>query len=572
MGQFIKTQNSFANGEVSSQFYATDNINGLSKLENMDVLSSGCISRREGLATVAALYGPARLISFSTSEGSDYLLALTDYHMLIFYQDKLYQDLASPWSYEQVKSLQYAQRFGTMIFVHPEYRPQVLSKGASRFDISDFTFATNDADLSIYMPFIRFTDASGVKITVSPHEAGNNFATFATNKDFWTADNVTGRLYLLGKQWIITDYISPTKVTAYTNGTYTLPSGPVSDWTECAFGLRRGWPRSITFHQDRLVFGGSRDWPCGIWMSKVGQHTNFDLGTGLDDEAIFINLLSDKNQHICTVVSSDNLQILTSVGEWAISCKPLTPSSVDIRQHTSVGSSSAHYLPPQKIEGSTVFLARNGRDIRELSLDDLGEKYNANDLSLFAKHLINDPIDMAYNSYARRLFVVDSGGDMAVLNHNSSLGISAWSSYTTNGKFISVATCGNDTYVTVGRSDNDFYLEKFSKDTLYDAEYFCFPFCAAGLPLRASNHNARRLKLHKIGARVLDTKSISINEYRIALPNETYATESNGYSGDVSVGLLGTYRECIKAPWKIHGDQPQPITVLSVTMYGTYIV
>ena len=49
MADFIKTQNSFANGEVSPEFYAHDNINGLSKLENMDVLAGGGLSRRCGL-------------------------------------------------------------------------------------------------------------------------------------------------------------------------------------------------------------------------------------------------------------------------------------------------------------------------------------------------------------------------------------------------------------------------------------------------------------------------------------------------------------------------------------------
>ena len=310
-----------------------------------------------------------------------------------------------------------------------------------------------------------------------------------------------------------------------------------------------------------------------LWHLDVqGQPAyNFDLGSGLDDEAIFVNLLSDKNQHICTVVSSDNLQILTSAGEWAISCKPLTPSSVDIMQHTSVGSISNRYLPPQKIEGATIFISGNGRDIRELGLDDFGEKYNANDLSAYAKHLINNPIDMAYNADSHRLFVVCDDGGMSVLNQNSSLGISAWGRYITAGKFLSVATSSNMTYVVVQR-DTGVSLERFSADVSNDADKYDFSFRAAALPLRASGHNARRLKLHRIGARVLNTRSIFINGSRVALPNESYEPDSPGYSGDVSISLLGTCRECINSPWVIHGSDSLPITVLSVTMYGTYTV
>ena len=89
MADFIKTQNSFANGEVAPEFYAHDNINGLSKLENMDVLSGGGLSRRSGLRTVCPLSDCARLISFSVSDGEEYLVVLTDYHMYIYCDDEI---------------------------------------------------------------------------------------------------------------------------------------------------------------------------------------------------------------------------------------------------------------------------------------------------------------------------------------------------------------------------------------------------------------------------------------------------------------------------------------------------
>ena len=58
MANFIKTQNSFANGEVAPEFFARDNIDGLSRLENMDVLSGGGLSRRCGLTSVGTLSDP----------------------------------------------------------------------------------------------------------------------------------------------------------------------------------------------------------------------------------------------------------------------------------------------------------------------------------------------------------------------------------------------------------------------------------------------------------------------------------------------------------------------------------
>ena len=571
MTEFMKTQNSFADGEVSAEFFVRDNLNGLSCLENMDVIAGGGLRRRRGLQSFATLNSSGRLIPFSVSESENYLLALIDGHLKIYDNSELVRDLLVIWDFADIEKIQYAQRFGTMIFVHPDYRPYVLTKTDSGFQLSEFAFEVNDADMFENMPFMKFDDASGVKITVTKNSAGNNYATFTTNKDFWRADNVGTRIMLLDKQWQITEYTSPTVVTAYTNSQYTLPSKPVSDWSESAFSARRGWPCSITFHQDRLVFGGSKSWPSGIWMSCVGRHNNFNVGTGLDDEAIFLTLISEQRQQICTVVSSDNLQILTNVGEWAISSKPLTPSVVDVKQHTAVGSVASRYLPPQKIEGATVFISNTEKDIRELSLDALGENYNARDLCAASKHLMNTPIDLSYNEDTRQLYVVMINGDIATLNQNSALGISAWARYKTAGQFKSVATIGGVTYVIVQRGE-EYCLERFSDDALNDADSYDFSYTAASLPLRASGHNVRAFRIRKISARILNTKTLFINGARVEFPNEIYASDSNGYTGDVSVNLLGTQHNGTVAPWVISSDEQFPATILSVSMSGSYMV
>ncbi|MEE1030095.1 MAG: hypothetical protein UIC65_03660 [Alphaproteobacteria bacterium] len=247
----------------------------------------------------------------------------------------------------------------------------------------------------------------------------------------------------------------------------------------------------------------------------------------------------------------------------------MTPSSVDIKQHTSVGSYMQRFLPPQKIEGATVFISGNGHDIRELSLDDIGEKYNANDLCALSKHLMGAPLDVTYNANTRQLFVVCDNGNMAVLNQNASLGVSAWGTYKTNGRFMSVTVCGGKTYVVVNR-DNAIYLEYFDESALVDSGKYNFSFTASGLPLRTSNHNATCIKVRKIVARVIDTKSLSINSRRITLPNKVYDRPSDGYSGDVSINLLGTMKNAIEPMWTIHGSEPMPVTVLSVTVHGWY--
>lgn len=574
MGQFIHNQNSFAMGEISPEFFSRGDLaidgRGLSKLENMDVLSSGAISRRSGTARIVAADPTALLIPFSISDSENYMMSLSDGHLEIYNGAKLVQDLIAPWTATSLPKLQYAQRFGTMIFVHPDIQPRILQKSGTSFSLSAFDFSTND-DMSRNMPFMKFDDAANIKITVSTNSNGNNFATLTASAAFWTADNVGGRLLLLGKQWTVYQYTNATTIVASTNGTYTLPGAAVSDWREAAFSARRGWPASITFHQDRLVFGGSRDWPCGVWMSCTGDHNNFSVGTGLDDEAIFLTLLSEKRQQICTVVSCDNLQILTTEGEWAIQAKPLTPSTIDIRQHTNVGSFSGAYLPPQKIDSSTVFVSKTGREIREMILDQLGENYTAENLSALSQHLVNTPLDMAYNDSTRQLFIVRGDGAMAVLNKNSDLQISAWGVYKTLGEFKSVAVMNGETYVIVARANGTF-MEKFDASATLDSGEFEFSHTAAAMPFFASGRAPKKIRIHKISARVMNTKSLFINGHRVLLPNDAYDINSSGYSGDISIGALGTTADVISPLWTVTGSEPMPTTVLSITVEGWYLI
>ena len=523
MADFINTQNSFAKGEVAPEFYAKSNIDGLSKLENMDVLSGGGLKRRPGLKYLSDLSSSARLIPFSVSETENYLLVLTDGHILVFNDSIKVRDLIAPWAYSDIDKLQYAQRFGTMIFVHPDYKPQILKKTSDSFEISAFQFSINEENMDVNIPFMKFDDASDIKITVSSNNQGNNYATFTTDKDFWVPEDIDTKILMLDKQWSITEYKDSKNVIAYVNGPYSVPDSPVSDWRESAFSTKRGWPCSITFHQDRLVFGGSRSWSSGVWL------------------------------------------------EWAISSKPLTPSAVDIKQHTSVGSVATRYLPPQKIEGATVFISGSKKDIRELSLDELSENYNADDLCALSKHLMQNPIDIAYNEEKKKLYVVMESGLMAVLNQNSALGVSAWGRYKTAGEFKSVAVINGETYVVVKRGEK-VQLEKFSESELSDSGSYGFSFTAAALPFKASGHNASKIRIRKISARLLDTKTLFINNYRVALPNEIYEDSCSGYSGDVDISLLGTERNCMTSPWTISSTDNLPATVLSVTIYGYYVV
>jgi hypothetical protein len=61
-----------------------------------------------------------------------------------------------------------------------------------------------------------------------------------------------------------------------------------------------------------MVIGGSRDLPNSLWLSKTGDHFNFDVGAGLDDEAIAFRLVDNDTPAIRSLMSGRQLQVFAS--------------------------------------------------------------------------------------------------------------------------------------------------------------------------------------------------------------------------------------------------------------------
>ncbi len=84
---------------------------------------------------------------------------------------------------------------------------------------------------------------------------------------------------------------------AIANGSWEYESGYEDVWSS-----GKGWPRSVTFHEGRLYFGGSKSRPSTIWGSKVGLFFDFDATEGLDDDAVEATL--DTNTSFSIQVAS----------------------------------------------------------------------------------------------------------------------------------------------------------------------------------------------------------------------------------------------------------------------------
>jgi hypothetical protein len=228
-------------------------------------------------------------------------------------------------------------------------------------------------------------------------------------------------------------------------------TGPTTDWDELAFSEARGWPVSVSFHQGRMVIGGSRDLPNGLWFSKSGQPFNFESAVGDEDEAISFRLAADDRPAIRALISGRNLQVFTSTSEWVVTGVPLTPENVQVQRQSRIGSPADRQVPPRDVDGATLFTARNGHELREFLFVDTEQAYQAADLALLARHLVRNPVDQAFDQKRRLFLIANEDGSLATIAIYRNADIAAWSLQETDGRVLSVALVGDETMLLVDR-------------------------------------------------------------------------------------------------------------------------
>ena len=244
---------------------------------------------------------------------------------------------------------------------------------------------------------------------------------------------------------------------------------PTDDWDEQAYSAYRGYPAAVTFHENRLCFGGTLAEPDTVWMSKIGEFFNFDVGEAADTDSIVLTAATGDVNEIRYMVSNRDLQIFTTSGELYIPTylnQAITPTNAQIRKQTPYGSS---FVKPVSIDGATVFVQQNGKVVREYLYSDSEEAYVSTAISTIASHLINTPkyLTVAHSgfglpdSYAA---FTTTDGNLALFSSNRAERRASWTKVTVNGNFGSVLAIEDRLFANVYDSDNKLQLCEFEGD------------------------------------------------------------------------------------------------------------
>lgn len=480
MSRQVQIQTNFSVGELDPLLRGRQDLkqyyNALQTANNVFIQPQGGIKRRDGLKYIAELPAAAnpqdgvKLVPFEYSSDDSYMFAIVNQRIYIFKNNALITNIngsgvdyfaVSALTSSVLSALNYAQYGDTILFMHNDLQPVRIVRGAND---ATWVAAFLTFDNQPVHPFTFSVSNPAAAITAS--QTTGNITITATAGVFASGNvgqyiNITSNY---GRARIV-EYVSTTQVKGHvTINFFDTAQVLANGWEleagyEDAWSASKGWPTSCTFHESRLYIGGSKSLPTHIWASRVGDYFNFELGEGLDDEALSAELTTDSLNAIQQIFSGRDLQIFTTGGEFYIPqsvSDPITPGNFMVKIATRNGIKPG--VPVAGLDSGTIFIQRSGKSLNELIYTDSELAYTTSNISVMSSHLLNDPVDISIRratstEESDRLFIVNAGdGSLSVYSILRSQNVVAPSKFTTDGTFKAIGVDVDDTYVIVNRT------------------------------------------------------------------------------------------------------------------------
>jgi hypothetical protein len=164
-----------------------------------------------------------------------------------------------------------------------------------------------------------------------------------------------------------------------------------STWAEGAWGLYRGYPRTVTFFEDRLWWASSTNDPDTMWSSKSGDYENMECSDlGLDDEAIIAPLKDNEVSQIQWMQARQTMAVGAANKEYRFGASnpedPVTPSDRKAVPQTGFSSDD---IQPVVLNDTIFFLQMHGKRLGAMKFDAIAENFDVRDATLLAYGIFN---------------------------------------------------------------------------------------------------------------------------------------------------------------------------------------
>ena len=247
-------------------------------------------------------------------------------------------------------------------------------------------------------------------------------------------------------------------------------------WTikEPIFNETYGYPRAITYFQQRLVLAGSKKYPNYIWLSRTGDESNF-LTTTQDGDSFTVAASSEQLSNVLHLSQSRGIVVFCGGSELTINAQnSLSPTNANILEHTAYGT--VQTIKPIKVGSELLFVQRGAERVRTLVYDYTTDGLVSNELSVLASHIGEEGGGFKEFSYQQEpdsvIWFVMNNGKLATLTLDREQSVISWARHDIGGKVISIAslpsTTGADKVYFLVNRDGIVQIEQLQENLLLD--------------------------------------------------------------------------------------------------------
>ena len=387
-------------------------------------------------------------------------------------------ELVTTYATADLFQLKFTQSADVLYVAHPSYPPRKISRTSdTAWTITSITFSdgpylnTNTTTTTLTLG----GTTGSVSVTASATtgiNGGDGFQTTDIGRLIRWKDPANNWTFLT-----ITAHTSTTIVTATIDGPDASAATATVNWRLGVWSATTGYPAVVTFHQNRLAFGGPTDNPQRVDLSRTGDFENFAPtepdATVVDDNAVTDNLSGDTVNAIRWMADDEKgLLIGTVGGEWILRPSEtgavLTPATVQSKRSSDFGSAN---IQPVRGGRAMLFIQKALRKVRELAYVFEDDGFRAPDLTLISEHITRSgAVEMARQLEPQSLiWIALIDGTLICLTYDRDQKVVGWSRHvvggvsdagTTQAKVESVAVIPNaaatadELYVVVQRYIN----------------------------------------------------------------------------------------------------------------------
>ena len=537
MAKINLIKNNFTSGELSPHIWMRTDLqqyrNGTKEMLNFLPIVEGGLKRRGGTAVTAVTEGAVRILPFIISHSVAYLLVFKALSIDVLDSNgTLIKSLATLYTEEEIHEINYTQNRYQFFIAHSEH-PLAWVRASEdltnwAYDEFDFYVPPLEEVVTPTLPLKPNEKNAGKTVTLT----ASAYAVYDSTKRYQVGDichhTISGtRYYFRAKKitqgntptlgqpsqggTIPDEYWGTTSVTeaqAFTAADvnkfvfinegiiridkYVSPSTVLGEillklntdieaignsWTlkQDIFEVNLGYPRAVTMYQQRLVIAGTKTYPNYVWLSRVGDVTNF-LPTVADGDSFTVSASSDQLTNVLHLAQSRGICVMTGGSELVISSQnAMTPTNTSILEHTSFGSTEN--IKPLKVGSELIFVQRGAERVRTLLYDYSIDSLTSSELTVLASHIAKKSGGFKEMVYCAEpdsiIWFVLGNGKLASLTLNREQSVIAWSTHDIGGTVLSVtslpSTTGSDRLYFLVNRNGTVQIEQMKEELLLDS-------------------------------------------------------------------------------------------------------